>query len=192
MDITITENLNPIEITIVDESVETVLNVVVNESVINNGAVDSVNGQTGVVVLDIPTATSDLTNDSNFIPDAPADGKRYERINNSWSEKNYIGVALENTTATGTVNLDLDTFETYELTLTGNTTITVTNTPAVGETVVKNVAITSTATETLTLPVSWNVYGTYADDGTRNLLTINFANYTTAGLVVDCFINQPS
>ena len=34
-----------------------------------SGAVDSVNGQTGVVVLDIPDAVSDLTNDSGYITD---------------------------------------------------------------------------------------------------------------------------
>jgi len=44
----------------------------------------------------IPTAISDLINDSNFITDAPADGNDYVRNNNNWvidsntTDKNYI------------------------------------------------------------------------------------------------------
>jgi hypothetical protein len=101
-------------------------------------------------------------------------------------------VALENTSATGTFNLDLNAFDTYELTLTGNTTLTVSNTPAVGETKVVTLGIISTTTETLTLPVGWNIYGSYGANGKRNKLTIEFINTTTGGLVVDCFINQPN
>ena len=108
-----------------------------------------------------------------------------------FGEVNITYVATENTTATGTVNLDLSTFATTELTLTGNTTITVTNTPTVNTTFVRTLGIASTATETITLPVSWNVYGTYVADGTRNKLSIEFTNTTTGGLVIDCFINQP-
>ena len=37
------------------------------------GAVDSVNGMTGDVVLDIPSKTSDLVNDSGFITEIPSE-----------------------------------------------------------------------------------------------------------------------
>ena len=37
------------------------------------GAVDSVNGMTGDVVLDIPSKTSDLTNDSGFLTEIPSE-----------------------------------------------------------------------------------------------------------------------
>lgn len=100
--------------------------------------------------------------------------------------------AVENLTMTGTVNLDLSTFDSLEGILTGNTTITVSNTPAVGETFVKNLRLTSDSnTETLTLPVGWTIYGEY-DVLTINKLTIEFSNFLTNGLTVDCFINKPS
>lgn len=47
------------------------------------GAVDSVNGQTGDVVLNIPTKTSDLTNDSGFVTDADIPTKTSELTNDS-------------------------------------------------------------------------------------------------------------
>ena len=40
---------------------------------IGGGAVDSVNGMTGDVVLDIPSKTSDLVNDSGFITSIPSE-----------------------------------------------------------------------------------------------------------------------
>ena len=41
------------------------------------GAVDSVNGMTGDVVLDIPSKTSDLVNDSGFVTETELDAKGY-------------------------------------------------------------------------------------------------------------------
>ena len=38
---------------------------------IKGGAVDSVNGMTGDVILEIPSKTSDLTNDSGFLTHIP-------------------------------------------------------------------------------------------------------------------------
>lgn len=38
---------------------------------IKGGAVDSVNGMTGDVVLEIPSKTSDLVNDSGFLTQIP-------------------------------------------------------------------------------------------------------------------------
>ena len=104
---------------------------------------------------------------------------------------NFGSKALENTSVTGTFNLNLALFNTYEITLTGNTTFTVSNTPSVGKTLVVTLGVESTAGETLTLPVGWNIYGDYVASGARNKLTIEFINTTTGGLVVDCFINQP-
>lgn len=98
----------------------------------------------------------------------------------------------ENLTMTGTVDLDLATFDSFEGLLTGNTTITVSNTPASGQTFVKNLRISGdTGTETLTLPVGWTIYGEYKLD-MINKLTVEFANFATVGLKVDCFINQPA
>lgn len=69
------------------------------------GAVDSVNGMTGDVVLDIPSKTSDLTNDSGFITQIPSeyitetelDAKGYLTEHQSlenYATKDYVSNAL--------------------------------------------------------------------------------------------------
>lgn len=62
IDINVTENTEQVTLNITEELIEVNINKVTNISPVN-----SVNGLTGNVVLDIPTATSDLTNDSGFI-----------------------------------------------------------------------------------------------------------------------------
>ena len=106
------------------------------------------------------------------------------------SEEDIDGTALYDATLTGTENLDLSTFTALYGILTGNTTITVTNTPASGESFVRSLKIVSTATESLTLPVGWNVIGTYSADTTVNDIQIEFSNFPTEGLVVTAYINQ--
>ena len=72
---------------------------------VGGGAVDSVNGMTGDVVLDIPSKTSDLVNDSGFltqIPDeyvteAELDSKGYLTEHQSlenYATKDYVSNAL--------------------------------------------------------------------------------------------------
>lgn len=55
----------------------------------------SVNNQTpdaqGNVTVAIPTKTSDLSNDSDFIEEAPNDGKQYARKNKGWAEVESSG-----------------------------------------------------------------------------------------------------
>ena len=104
-------------------------------------------------------------------------------------ESMTVGKAVYNATMTGTVNLDLSTFASYRGILTGNTTITVSNTPAVGESFVRTLKLSSTATESLTLPVAWKIIGTYSADTTINNFDIEFANFATAGEIVTVFIN---
>ena len=106
------------------------------------------------------------------------------------TEEEVIGTALENATMTGTVNLDLSTFSYFKGILTGVTTITVTNTPAVNKSFVRNAKINSATTESITLPVTWDVIGSYVADGTDNYFTIIFSNLTTTGENVTCYINQ--
>jgi len=106
-------------------------------------------------------------------------------------ENKNVGVASENLSVTGTFNVDVSANDSMRLNLTGNTTLALINTPASGETKVVNLAITTdNGTETLTLPASWNVYGTF-DASVRNKITLDISNFTS-GLEVDCFINQPS
>ncbi len=105
-------------------------------------------------------------------------------------EQDIVGTAIYDATLTGTENLDLSTFTALYGILTGNTTITVTNTPASGESFVRSLKIVSTATESLTLPVGWNVTGTYSADTTVNDIQIEFSNFPTVGLIVKAYINQ--
>jgi hypothetical protein len=106
------------------------------------------------------------------------------------AEEEIVGTAIYDATLTGTENLDLSTFTALYGILTGNTTITVTNTPASGESFVRSLKIVSTATESLTLPVGWNVTGTYSADTTVNDIQIEFSNFPTVGLIVKAYINQ--
>lgn len=72
---------------------------------IKGGAVDSVNGMTGDVVLDIPSKTSDLVNDSGFLTQIPdeyvteteLDAKGYLTEHQSlenYATKDYVSNAL--------------------------------------------------------------------------------------------------
>lgn len=107
-------------------------------------------------------------------------------------EEDIEGTALQNSTASGTVTLDLATFIDFRLTLTGNTTIAVGNTPASGKSFVRNLTIIASGTQTLTFPAGWKIYGDYYPSGVRNKITIIFSNFPVAGLEVDCFISQPN
>lgn len=62
IDINVAETTEQVTLNITEEVIQVNVNKVTNISPVN-----SVNGLTGDVVLDIPTATSDLTNDSGFI-----------------------------------------------------------------------------------------------------------------------------
>lgn len=100
------------------------------------------------------------------------------------------GVSIENTSVTGTYNIDL-TKDNFELTLTGNTTLAVINTPNVGESIVVTLYIQSDSTETLTIPGTWNLYGDdYLNDGSRNQLALSVSNNTVSGLTYDLSISN--
>jgi len=105
-------------------------------------------------------------------------------------EDDITGNALYDATLTGTYNLDLSTFTAFYGVLTGNTIITVSNTPASGDSFVRSLKIASSTTQSLTLPVTWEVIGTYAADGTVNDIQIEFSNFPTVGLTVTAYINQ--
>ena len=106
------------------------------------------------------------------------------------TEEDVDGTSIYNATFTGTENLDLSTFTALRAVLTGNTTLTASNTPASGESFVRSLTISSTASETLTLPVSWNVFGTYQANTNLHDIQIEFSNFPTEGLVVKAFINE--
>ena len=102
-------------------------------------------------------------------------------------EADVIGIADEDISWTGTENIDLSAVDSGRYILTGNTTLTVSNTPSVGESRPINMMISGDFS--LTLPASWVIKGTY--DGTvENYFSIVFSNWTTEGDVVFCNIIQ--
>lgn len=106
-------------------------------------------------------------------------------------EEDIIGTATYNATMTGTVNLDFATFASFFGILTGNTTITVSNLPSLGESVTRSLKIKSTTTETLTMPTTnWHYVGTYVPDGSVYDFQIEATNFPTVGIYVTCYINK--
>ena len=106
------------------------------------------------------------------------------------SQASKLGVSVEDTSVSGTYNVDL-TKDNHELTLTGATTLGVTNTPSVGETVVVTLYITSAVDQALTIPAGWTQYGgTYAADTTRNQMALSVSNNAVSGLVYDLSISN--
>ena len=108
----------------------------------------------------------------------------------AYTEEEIDGTATEDAGFTGAESIDLSTHTDAYYTLTGNTTISVTNTPAVNTSFVRTWTIKSNTTEALALPVAWTVIGSYLATGVENYLTIRFSNYTTAGAKVVCYITQ--
>lgn len=104
------------------------------QTVSGGGAVDSVNGQTGVVVLDaedvgalpdttvIPTKTSDLTNDSGFLTSAVTS------FNGQSGAVTYTAPVISVNGQTGAVTVT-DTNTTYTISISGNV---ITLTPSSG------------------------------------------------------------
>jgi len=101
-------------------------------------------------------------------------------------------ISVEDTSVSGTYAIDLSK-DNHELTLTGATTLTYSNAPTLGKTVVVTLYIKSTSTETLTIPAGWTQYGgTYTADGSRNQLALSVSNNSASGLVFDLSISNPN
>lgn len=157
---------------IVNDLLNNKINLTINSTASGSsgGQVDSVIGGTGISV-------------NNSDPINPI-------VNLNASEEDIKGTAVYDATLTGTENLDLSTFSSLYGILTGNTTITVSNTPSSGESFTRSLKIKSTTTETLTLPVTWKVIGNYVPDGSLYDFQIEFTNFPTVGLFVLCYINK--
>ena len=104
-------------------------------------------------------------------------------------EEKIYGTATYNATVTGATNLSLTAAACSRLILTGNATITFTDTPASGKSVVRTYLISSTAAETLGFANSTNEYGTYVNDTSINKVVVEASNYPTAGLIIDVQFN---
>ena len=94
-----------------------------------------------------------------------------------------------NLNVTGAKNLDFDTYDSYRLELTGNTTLSITYSNTNKQSIVKTITVTSNGS-TLTLPSSWNLYGEF-DPNKRNKIAVEINNFSSSQ-EIDCFINQPS
>lgn len=162
---------------------------------------DPITGQANIEVTGAGVAKLEDVGD---VPPYPNDGKVY-KLNEengvlTWEEdagggtipdeESINGTAIYNGAMTGTVELDLATFTDLYGILTGNTIITVSNTPASGESFVRSATIKSTTTESLQLPVGWKLIGEYKADGSENDLEMKFTNYPTVGLKVLVYINE--
>lgn len=155
-------------------------------------AVDSVNGKTGVVVLDADDI-DDSTTTNKFATAAQLSqiATNESDITDLQNDKqNKIGTTSY-ATLTGAVNVDVSALadDVYYV-LTGNTTITWTNTPTLGQSFIRSFIIKSTTAETLTLPAADISKGTYANDGSENQITVKFSNFATEGLKIVQFINN--
>jgi len=106
--------------------------------------------------------------------------------------KKHTGIAIEDASLTGTVQLDLDTFDSFLGTLTGDVTInsTILNLPASGETVVKTLEWQSTSGEGITIPASWHKIGAYNTDGSFNVMSLNISHYPTSGVKITLTISH--
>lgn len=99
-------------------------------------------------------------------------------------EEKLLGTATYNGTTTGSVNWDLNSTSAHYSILTGNTTVTFTNTPASGKSLVRTYYVKSSVNQTLTLANSDFEIEGYIADGTLNRVTVEATNFPTVGLLI--------
>ncbi len=125
-------------------------------------------GDTMTGALEVPTEAYGVGwNGSNEVPTKDAVYDKIETISDG------LDVLVENATVTGSYDIDWDN-DTWNLTLTGNTTLTESNLPISG-TNTKTIVLDVTGNHSLTYPPNWATkkVGTY--DGTvRNLIVVIF------------------
>ena len=127
--------------------------------------VDSVNGATGVVVLDSDDVAEGATNLYNQTHTGDVTGATALTIANDVISYAKLGTEFTTSAALAT-NVDFATAQVFTKTLTGDTTLTFSNT-AIG--MVKDLVITGS--HTLTLPSGSTVAGTY-DGSVSNLIQV--------------------
>ena len=110
----------------------------------------------------------------------------------NYLEQEIDGTTAESVTVTGATNISLDGVVDRWIVLTGNATITFTDTPAINTGFVRSYSIKSTVAETLGIANSTDEFGTYAADGTVNEMTVKASNYATEGLIIRVFFSQPN
>jgi len=113
----------------------------------------------------LPTASSYISSDAGNALELGADSKLFVPAN--------YEILVINTTVTGTYDVDW-TNDVWDLTLTGNTTLTESNLPATGKT--KTITLNIVGNFTLAYPADWNdfITGAYSGAATLNTITIQY------------------
>lgn len=106
------------------------------------------------------------------------------------SEEDIQGNVYENTTATGAINVSANDYSAMVLTLTGNTSITITDTPASGKTKAMSGMVQSNTTETFAITNATRTVGEFVADGTINTFTIDMIYGPSTGLEIIVTYNQ--
>ncbi|MFB9055048.1 hypothetical protein ACFFVB_18350 [Formosa undariae] len=102
----------------------------------------------------------------------------------SFLEEKISGSVLENTTATGSINLSANAVAHFDFTLTGNTSVTITDLPAVGKTKAFTGTVKSTTTQTFGVVNATLTSGEFKADGTKNTVFVNMYNTAVGGLQI--------
>ncbi len=150
---------------------------------------------TSAVTLEKPQDFEDVENSSFYMQkvDRVADKDVYNIVQIGQSSGGSVASDITNRfdrlndigDASGTINLDMTAYETFNISLTGTATLALTNTPSTGFS--KTITVNITGDETLNLPGGWNVVGTY--DGTVDNKIV--VQYVKSG-VIDASINPTS
>jgi len=105
----------------------------------------------------------------------------------------YPDAHLVDLSFSGTFDVDVRTFSSYRLNLTGNSNIFFlfgSSLPNSTSKVINLIVTSDTQTETFGIPSNFNQYGTY-DPTKRNMITISITSNGIGSLNHDVFINQP-
>jgi len=105
----------------------------------------------------------------------------------------YPDTHLEDLSFSGAFEVDIRTFSSYRLNLTGNSSISLflgSLLPINTSKVINLIVTSDTQTETFGILASFNQYGTY-DPAVRNMVTISITKDANGTIEHDVFINQP-
>jgi len=200
MSITIQRDVQEVLITIQRDTTIVELQPILKVGSGGGGAVDSVNGKVGVVVLtttDISEGTNEYYTEAKVsantsvalntakvtFPEAPNDGLQYGRQSEGWTEIEGKNFRLTQS-ITGATNLDWADDDVIVYTLTGASTLTDINLPQGTNTDIKEFLVTGNFA--LTLPVAWTpLPNNDAYDGaTDNHIIVSCINGNTGSEVI--------
>ena len=157
------------DIEVVLTEIQNEINILENQVDDNSSAIAELNAAVSQIESQISQINSEL---DNKVDDAPSDGDIYVRKSSNWVKldlSNYVTTSeLPSTDSltqsiNGTFNIDWDAYSNWDLTITGNTTISQTNTPIAGKE--KTITIYVVGDFALELPPEWVVKNAGVYDG---------------------------